>query len=398
MLFRPEAYEPLTDTAWDEARARAAIAGIVADTDSAYAPQGLWPADEWDAWMAALPLKNLYVGAAGVVWALEELHRRELAATALDLSDAALRALAAWEGEPDFMRGVELPGERQSALLTGETGILLTAWRVAPAAELADRLLTRVRENLPNDADDVMWGVPGTLVAARAMLDWTGEECWADAWRESADVLWRTRDEAGWWTQHLHGESYRGLGPFHGLVGNVLALLRGGDLLAAERRGTLTRATGELLARTAVREDRLANWPLADGAGLADEEGEIRLQWCAGAPGIVGCAAAYVDEELLLAGAELAWRAGPPGLDKGPGLCHGTAGTGHAFLATFERTGDERWLVRARRFAMHALEQVERLRERRGRGRYSLFTGDVGVALYAADCVAARAAYPVFSA
>jgi hypothetical protein len=30
---------------------------------------------------------------------------------------------------------------------------------------------------------------------------------------------------------------------------------------------------------------------------------------------------------------------------------------------------------------VHTLEQVER----RGRGRYSLFTGDVGVALYAAD-------------
>ncbi len=45
---------------------------------------------------------------------------------------------------------------------------------------------------------------------------------------------------------------------------------------------------------------------------------------------------------------------------------------------------------------MHALEQVERLRaERGGRGRYSLFTGDVGVALYAADCLDARANYPV---
>jgi hypothetical protein len=45
---------------------------------------------------------------------------------------------------------------------------------------------------------------------------------------------------------------------------------------------------------------------------------------------------------------------------------------------------------------VHALEQVERLREQRdGRGRYSLWTGDVGVALFAADCVDARTAYPV---
>ena len=76
-------------------------------------------------------------------------------------------------------------------------------------------------------------------------------------------------------------------------------------------------------------------------------------------------------------------------------ICHGTAGNGYAFLEVFRRTGDERWLDRARRFAMHALEQVERLRAQRGRGRYSLWTGDVGVALYAADCLDARAAYPI---
>jgi len=75
----------------------------------------------------------------------------------------------------------------------------------------------------------------------------------------------------------------------------------------------------------------------------------------------------------------------------GAAICHGTAGNGYALLKTFERTGDERWLDRARRFATHALEQVER----RGRGRYSLWTGDVGVALYAADCLEARAAYPI---
>ena len=40
---------------------------------------------------------------------------------------------------------------------------------------------------------------------------------------------------------------------------------------------------------------------------------------------------------------------------------------------------------------MHAVEQVER----RGKGRYSLFTGDVGVALYVADCLEGRSAYPV---
>ena len=77
-------------------------------------------------------------------------------------------------------------------------------------------------------------------------------------------------------------------------------------------------------------------------------------------PGSSSGASSYLDEELLLAGAELVWQAGPPGMEKGSGICHGTAGNGHAFLKVFERTGDELWLERARRFAMHALGQVER--------------------------------------
>jgi DUF1680 family protein len=68
-------------------------------------------------------------------------------------------------------------------------------------------------------------------------------------------------------------------------------------------------------------------------------------------------------------------------------LCHGTAGNGYAFLALHRRTGDERWLERARAFAMHAVAQVEQARTEHGRGRYSLWTGDVGTALYLADCL-----------
>jgi len=136
-----------------------------------------------------------------------------------------------------------------------------------------------------------------------------------------------------------------------------------------------------------VREDRLANWTA-----------EPKLQWCQGAPGIVVSAWDYLDEELLLAGAELVWQAGAHREEKGHGICHGTAGNGFALLKAFARTGDERWLERARRFAVHALAQAERLAAANGRRRYSLWTGDVGTALFAAACVDADARYPVLDA
>lgn len=124
---------------------------------------------------------------------------------------------------------------------------------------------------------------------------------------------------------------------------------------------------------------------------------KFRTQWCHGAPGIVISLARLAPgddrlTELLLAGGELTWAAGP--LKKGAGLCHGTAGNGYAFLKLFERTGDQRWLDRARAFAMHALEQVERAHAVGGHGWYSLFTGDVGTALYVRGCLEAAAEFP----
>jgi len=99
-------------------------------------------------------------------------------------------------------------------------------------------------------------------------------------------------------------------------------------------------------------------------------------------------------ERLLLAGGELVWQAGP--LAKGANLCHGTAGNGLALLKLFERTGDERWLDRARGFAMHSIRQVEQERRDVGFGRYSLWTGDPGTALYLALCLDGEAALPGF--
>jgi hypothetical protein len=386
MLYRPDGYEPLA-VEWDEERVRAGIRAIVADADAAFGAESLWPANDWDSWRTPTPLKTLYVGAAGVIWGLDALARRGSAESEIDLAAAAESTVEAWRREPDLMAEVELPSRKESGLLSGESGILLVASLLTGRPELADDLYERVRENEDSEAEDVMWGTPGTLVAARVMLEATGDERWREACHAGAEALWSRRDAEGYWTQHLYGEEYRGLHPPHGLVGNVQALR---PLLEPERRAQLERDTNARLARAAFREDGLANWAYVERPELPSAAGEIRLQWCAGAPGIVIAAADYLDEELLLAGAELVWRAGPPTLEKGPGICHGTAGNGYALLAAFGRTGDELWLERARSFAAHALGQVEQ-----AEGRYSLWTGGIGVAIFAADCLDAKTGYPI---
>src|SRR5205085_5737528 len=171
------------------------------------------------------------------------------------------------------------------------------------------------------------------------------------------------------------------------------ALARG-RRLDEERRNELGQRAVAAAARHAQRADGLVQWPPSLEPGRSTE---IRTQWCHGAPGIVASLAPIAPRdqqltELLVGGGELTWRAGP--LAKGPGLCHGTAGNGYAFLKLLDRTGDERWLDRARGFAMHAVEQVERARAEYGRGRYTLFTGDLGTALYLQSCLDADSAFP----
>jgi lantibiotic modifying enzyme len=136
-----------------------------------------------------------------------------------------------------------------------------------------------------------------------------------------------------------------------------------------------------------VQTEHGVNWPPGPG------HDPDRTQWCHGAPGIVSALGDLLPDDLLLGGAEHTWRTGP--LVKGPGLCHGTAGNGYALLRTWAVTGDERWLERARGFAAAALEQADEMRAQHGRGRYTLFTGDVGAALFAQACLDGDPRFPI---
>jgi hypothetical protein len=378
MLYEPEQFDRLIDEPWVPAHVEGAIARIVADVDAAFSLDRLWPlVNEWDEYRDGQPAKVLYTGAAGVCWALEALRRRGHAETSLDLAAAALRALELERAEPDAADDERYhPG----SLLHGETGPLLVAFLLSSDAQLADDLHDLVRGNVANAKDDISWGAPGTLLAALAMHEWTGEARWMEEARESAVGLRARRGDDGLWR----------LGTLHGAARNTLALLR------FDRDEALARDTAAVLARHAFREDGLANWPRTPHAQLArPTDGRICLQWCTGAPGVVTGAWDYLDEDLVLAGAELIWQAGAHKDEKGHGLCHGTSGNGFALLKAFARTGDELWLERARRFAVHALAQADRIATARGRRRHSLFNGDLGTALFAAACVDVDARFPV---
>ena len=383
MLFDPAAHEPLVDTAWNPAVVERTIRQIARDTEDAMRAGNWWPVHPSE-FETGDPdtFHGIYIGAAGIILALQRLAEAGLHEPRRNL------ALLAQDARESYLRRPEFAGPLPS-LWMGEGGIALVAWLLSPDAGTADRLAQIVSSELPGDTLELMWGSPGLMHIADVMLQRTGEPRWATAWKMMAERLLLRRGEnvPGFWTQNLYGTKSEMLGPVHGLTGNVDALARHPELIPSE---SMIVETIAVLSRSAVREEGLANWAPSLQEGLRHRSGTIRTQWCHGAPGIVTSLASLppTDEldALLLAGGELTWIAGP--LRKGANLCHGTAGNGFAFLKLFKRTGEEKWLERARRFAMHSIAQVAAATERDGQGNYSLWTGDIGTAVYLQQCLA----------
>ena len=395
MLFDPARHETLSGPDWDAEAAHAAIRAIVEDAQEALGSRITWPWHPSDANGNEPEHKSLYLGSAGVLWALEYLSREGAVELRIDPAELVGRIHQAYLAQPDT-------GEAVPSYFLGEVGILALQWRLTRSRGTGRRLYEAIERNIPNPVNEALWAAPGTMLGALHMLEWTGEREWEDLFLANVEQLWSMwlpseHAPCRIWTQHLYGEVVQLLGAGHGFAGNAYPLLRGARLLPADRREALYDRCVETLAVTAERTGDAANWPPGIGTPRKGRE-KMLVQWCHGAPGIVTAMgdfpagrSAAMDEMLAQAG-RLIWNAGP--LTKGHGLCHGTAGNGYAFLKLHTRTGDPLWLDRARAFAMHAIGQAERMRRQFGQGRYSLWTGDPGLAVYLWHCIGGGAAMP----
>jgi len=242
-----------------------------------------------------------------------------------------------------------------------------------------------------------MWGSPGTLLATLFLYERTGEKRWSDLFRSTAAKLWSQLEwsphhQCAYWTQERDGWRSTYLGGVHGFVATALPLIRGRQLLEADEWNAWERCIVDTVQCTAERLGDHVNWRPEIHPTMKQKK---LLQVCHGAPGFVICLAGLSSTTLdgLLVGAgETIWCAGP--LAKGSNLCHGTGGNGYALLKLFQRTGDSLWLERARAFAMHGIAQMQEDASRYGQLRYSLWTGDLGFAIFLWDCLRAKAQFP----
>jgi len=399
MLFETDRHEALCTQTWDPELARNTIQAIVLDTEQARLPQGHWPLHALDSDGGTPPptgYQSLYLGSAGIIWALWYLQREGAADCQIDLLSAIELAAQTYQTGPDTAAVVP-------SYFLGEVGIQMVRWRLTGSSEAADQLYASIEKNIPNPTNEALWAAPGTMVAAWHLWKKTSDERWRVLFVKNVEQLWQTwlpvPDQGFYlWTQDLYGRIVQLLGAGHGFVGNVYPLLRGAALLDTPRREALYERCTKTLQMTGMFEDGEANWPQGIGAPRPGRTNKL-MQWCHGAPGVITALAADYPhnhssdmDDMLLAGGQAVWTAGP--LSKGHGLCHGTAGNGYAFLKLFKRTGNPLWLGRARAFAMHAITQRDAMHQQYGVGRYNLWNGDLGLAVYLWHCIAEKDGLP----
>ena len=211
-----------------------------------------------------------------------------------------------------------------------------------------------------------MWGSPGLLVIAATKLERTGEPRWSAARGAIAERLLGRR-----------GASPRACGRRTSTARAARSSARRTD--RPDRGGARTPQPGPSTPtpsrrpRSATARTRTGRRRSRKGWSPHGHDPHPVVPRSAGYRLLARHPPRRPLDELLLAGAELTWAAGP--LRKGANLCHGTAGNGFAFLTLLARTGDERSLRRAPAFGTHAAAQVAAGRARVGHGRHSLWTG-----------------------
>ena len=395
-MWEPERHVPLRADPWDAAQVRTAIQEIVDDALAAFDPERLWMAHPQDQVPERAP--RLYDGAAGVIWALDHLRRVGAARVDRDLA-ATLGVVAAAQREVSASHGDLAP---YASWLMSEVAVDALHMRLAPSPDVAERVYARLRGALGLPVQELMWGTAGGMFAARFMAEMTGEPRWRALYLDQATRLigeLRASEVGPAWMQQLYGNPPTVLyGVVHGLAGNLWSLFHGWDWLEPAAHERARDATQTLIG-AAHEDDEGVNWPVGSAQWPAERGaiGAALLQICHGGTGIVTAIADMPFElpeleRMLLRAGELIWRAGP--LAKGANICHGTAGSGYACLKLHARTGDAGWLARARSLAMTAIAQVDEDRAHYSQGRYTLWTGDLGTAIYLADCLTGAPRFP----
>ncbi|HKP66907.1 MAG TPA: lanthionine synthetase LanC family protein, partial [Casimicrobiaceae bacterium] len=288
MLHDPSRHQSLLERRWDEDYVREAIGRIVADTEANFSAETFWPmhprdVDDGD----NAPAWPLYHGASGVIWALDYLQ--------------ALGAITLARDYAPFVETVRMRigewlatfGGNASSYLMGELPSLMLDYGMRRQGETLDELATLIESNIDHPARELMWGSPGTMLAALLLHEHIGDARFAELFRTTASKLhsqleWSDEFGCAYWTQDLYGQRSTYLDAVHGFVATALPLIHGRHLLDAAAWNDWAATIANTIRATATHEEGRVNWrPFL----TPPPRRSLLMQFCHGAPGFVICLA-----------------------------------------------------------------------------------------------------------
>ncbi|KAF7633150.1 hypothetical protein Mgra_00007429 [Meloidogyne graminicola] len=180
-----------------------------------------------------------------------------------------------------------------------------------------------------------------------------------------------------------HGDEY--LGAAHGVSGILQTLLCFWNFLNDSSKIAVKQSVDWYLS--IQMQD--GNFP--SGTDRIGKKEEL-IHWCHGATGVLHMLLAahliFKDTKYLQSAircANLIWERGI--LCKGPGICHGVAGSGYAFLLLYRQTNENEWLDKAKTFALIMMSEEFNNAARTPDNPFSLFEGWAGSLCFLIDLI-----------
>ena len=389
-MFDKERHHPLGEVDWSSESAYDAIDEILKDARSKFTPLDGWPLHPMDD--SALR-GSFYLGSGGVLWAIDWLDRQ------LGNIDE-LQVLPLIEDElKHLQKGLRfLPHQDGASYLFGPLPLMMLKYQLEPSIALSEEIFAEVSKNSTQPVRELMWGSAGSMLGTLFMHKWSEDSKWVELFQHQAgrliDAMELDPDVGYLWNSELYGRKSKYLGPVHGFTGNLIPLIKGNEHLAKETYKEICQRSINICLQTAIENEHFVNWP---ATVVAEQRSSGIVQHCHGAAGMVTVLSELPEvsekfQSTLEKASELVWHLGA--LKKGSNLCHGTGGNGFSFLKMYQRTGDEKWLQRARAFAMTGIDQTRSSTALYHQGRYTLWTGDIGFAIFLYNCINATADFP----
>uniref|UniRef100_A0A183BJN0 LanC-like protein 3 n=1 Tax=Globodera pallida TaxID=36090 RepID=A0A183BJN0_GLOPA len=340
-----------------------------------------------------------YVGPSGIVYSfVKAIRKLDSQSDQLNLRQC-IRTILAAQTQTDH--AIKKSHAHKCRYLTGSLG-LLTVRAIADhhlldvtdaaslSAQLRKLLSTVLRPGYQQIGDDEMLnGRAGFLASLLELRSHLGQELLPnvevrsvlDAMVTSGRNYSKRHKSPAKLMYEWHDSEY--LGAAHGVSGIYQMMLSFWDLLDEPAKADLKQSVDWLMGT----QFPSGNFPSSSKwIGLKDE----LVHWCHGASGVLHMlivARLVLNEDKYLESAErcanLIWAKGI--LHKGPGICHGVAGNGYAFLLLYRLTRKEQYLEKAKAFAFAMLVPSFENLARTPDSPWSLFEGWSGALCFLAD-------------